>query len=429
MLEEDLNLQICSYSRQDIISDGGLTWTKFSSITNNRLIFDLAKLGWHSDDCEDDDDAILDDDEDDVPLVKMVKELCQAAQCYRTRTRTPVVHVLLPRIKLGETKQIDTIIDKCRRTGAVVSTGDEIKPAPALEDALTAMAPDPFTTFSDTLNIDCTILLALVSEFSHARVAKEAWFHKGLQRQVEIEGNENLLPAMLYPALGSRRLVCTVEAAKRIKEIVATIGTASEKARTEILLSEDGSKTKEDLTKEMQEWSAYMVPESWQLPVHIVEENEDNCMANLSPEAVKVGENMTVINRSVFVHGWASGRTTITSNRAVVKQIENDLEKFENLPETVWPSIWLCPTARSLVGKEKDKRTAKKEDWEPRPKTLPDPLKREHQRRNGLDVLSAREGHEVVDMRPNGYPCEDVILAKNAARSKLANGNAAESVS
>lgn len=405
-----------------------MTWTKFSSITNSRLIFDLAKLGWQSESSEDEqDDALESSDEDDVPLVKMAKELCLAARSYRTRTRTPAVHILLPRIKPGETKQIDSILEKCRKAGAIVFTGDSIQPAPALEDALSTMAPNPFSTFSSELNIDCTILLALVSEFSHARVAKEAWFHKGLQRQVEIEGNENLLPALLYPALGARRLVCTREAALRMREIVATIGTASEKARTDILLSSDSSKSRENLIAEMQEWSAYPVSEEWQLPVQVVEEDENNCMANLSPEALEVGSHMTIINRSVFIHGWASGRTTITSNRAVVKAIENDLEKFENLDESVWPSIWLCPTARSLVGKEKEKRTAKKEDWEPRPKTLPDPLTREQQRRNGLDVLSAREGREVVDLRPNGYPCDEVIAAKIAAQLEMAKVSSNES--
>lgn len=384
---------------------------------------DLAKLGWQSDDSEDGEDAALGqmDDEDDVPLVKMAKELCLAARSYRTRTKTPAVHLLLPRIEIGRIKQIDSILDKCRRAGAVVHTGDSINPAPALEAAMSTMAPDPFSTFSSTLNIDCTILLALVSEFSHARVAKEAWFHKGLQRQVEIEGNENLLPALLYPALGARKLVCTQEAALRMREIVATIGTASEKARTDILLNVDGSKSHQDLIREMQDWSAYPVPKEWQLPVQVVEEDEDNRMADLSEAALTVGSRMTSINRSVFMHGWASGRTTITSNRAVVKQIENDLETFDDLDESVWPRIWLCPTARSLVGKEKEKRNARKGDWEPRPKTLPDPLTREQQRRNGLDVLSAREGREVIDLRPNGYPCEEVIAAKLAAQLEMAN--------
>ena len=274
------------------------------------------------------------------------------------------------------------------------------------------MAPDPISSFSETLNIDCTILLALVSEFSHAKVSKEPWFHTALQRQVEIEDNENLLPSLLYPALGSHKLVCTYEAANRMREIVDTIGTPSEKARTAIMMGDDTSKTQEQLVQEVQQWSAYTVPAEWQLPIPIVDQNANDCQSNLSQQAQSAGESMTAINRSVFLYGWATGRTTITSNRSVVKQIENDLEKFENLDDSVWPSIWLCPTARSLVGKEKrgEKKEAKSDT-----KRLPDPLRREHQRRNGLDILSIREGREVEDLRPNGYPCEDVIAAKLAS--------------
>ena len=272
------------------------------------------------------------------------------------------------------------------------------------------MAPDPILGFSDTLNIDCTILLALVSEFSHAKVSKEPWFHSALQRQVEIEDNENLLPCLLYPALRGHRLVCTHEATKRMREIVDTIGTPSEKARTAILMGDDTTKSQEQLVHEMQQWSAYSVPSDWQLPILVVDQNHDHCQSNLPQEAYSASANMTTINQSVFLHGWATGRTTITSNRAVVKQIENDLEKFDSLKDSVWPSIWLCPTARSLVGKEK--RGERTESKKLEITSLPDPLRREHQRRNGLDVLSIREGREVEDLRPNGYPCDDVIAAK-----------------
>jgi hypothetical protein len=281
------------------------------------------------------------------------------------------------------------------------------------------MAIDPIDAFSSTLNIDCTILLALVSEFSHAKVHKEPWFHKSLQRQVEIEGNENLLPAVLYPALVGRDMVCTKEAAKRMQEIVDTIGTPSEKARTAIMMSNDEAKSQSDLVGEMQQWSAYPVPEKWRLPIRVIDQDEDDCQASLSQEAQAVCKNMTEINRSVFAYGWASGKTTITSNRTVVKQIENDLEKYENVPESVWPKIWLCSTARSLVGKEKQRRDIPKEVRAPGAWPLPDPLKREEQRRNGLDVLQKRSGHEIEDLRPNGYPCDDVIAAKLAAAEAL----------
>jgi hypothetical protein len=405
----------------DTMTDGGLTWTKVSLVTNTRLLFDLAKQGWQSDGSEDDEDGVFPEpsDDDDVPLVKTAKELCLASHSYRVRTRKPVVRLLLTRIVLGETEEIDSIIQKCRDAGAEVLTGEDVTAPPELSDALSNMAIDPIAAFSSTLNIDCTILLALVSEFSHAKVHKEPWFHKSLQRQVEIEGNENLLPSILYPALVAREMVCTKEAAKRMQEIVDTIGTPSEKARTAILMCEDQSKTQRELVDEMQQWSAHPVPEVWNLPIRVVDQDENNCQSKLSHEAQTVCDSMTEINRSVFAHGWGSGRTTITSNRTVVKQIENDLEKFQDLDASIWPSIWLCSTARSLVGKEKQRRDVPKEDRAPGAWPLPDPLKREQQRRNGLDVLQKRSGHEVEDLRPNGYSCEDVIEAKLAAAQAL----------
>ena len=193
----------------------------------------------------------------------------------------------------------------------------------------------------------------MVSEFSHSKVLKEPWFHKALQRQVEIEGNENLLPALLYPAIVGRDLICTEEAAKRMQEIVDTIGTPSEKSRTAILLHNDHNKSQTDLIAEMRLLSAYEVPDDWRLPVRVVKEKQEEIRAKLPQEAVQISKSLSDVNRSVFLYGWAEGITTITSNRAVAKQIEGDLDKHDDLDDSVFPSIWLCPTARSLVGKEK----------------------------------------------------------------------------
>lgn len=103
--------------------------------------------------------------------------------------------------------------------GAVVVCSDELHSLPSFDVSLRAMARDPVLDFSDTLNIDCTILLALVSDLSHAAVSKESWFHKGLQRQVEVEGEEKLLPSLLYPVLSGHELFCTEEAAQRMQVI------------------------------------------------------------------------------------------------------------------------------------------------------------------------------------------------------------------
>lgn len=406
----------------DLISDSGRTWHKISLVTNSRLLFDLAKQGWDSggSDEEDSDRPPLPDDDDhrDVPLLMSAKQLTTSAAHFRVRTRAPAVHMILPRVVRGETPEVDAILDGCRAAGAVLICGKPESAVPAIEKAIHSMATDPLLSFSDTLNVDCTILLALVSEFSHAKVSKQPWFHNALKRQVEIEDNEQLLPSLLYPAMASRKLVCTKEAAQRMREIVDTIGTPSEKARTAILLGDDPAKSQQDLVSEMRDWSYYDVPTHWQLPIKVVDQNEDDCQSKLPVEVGQVARGMTAINSSVFLYGWASGSTTITSNRTVVKQLESDLEQFDDLDDGVWPSIWLCPTARSLVGKEKrgPKKAADADDATGTAWPLPDPLRREQQRRHGLDVLSQREGRTVEDLRPNGYPCDEVLAAKNASQ-------------
>jgi hypothetical protein len=403
----------------DVVANGGLSWTKVSLVTNTRLLFDLAKQGWECGASSEEDEEYLDsfpEEDRDVPILKTAKELASASAAMRIRTRHPHVTLVLPRIIPGVQDEVDRVIDDCKAAGVVVWCAGDMPTAPNVKDAQSSMVPDPFSEFTETLNIDCTILLAIVSEFSHAKVSKEPWFHKALKRQVEIEDNENLLPSLLYPAMSDRKLVCTKEAAKRMREIVDTIGTASEKARTAILMGDDEGSSHEQLIEEMQQWSAYEVPSTWQLPIRVVDKDEGECQANLPAEAAHVSRDQTDINKSVFLHGWAAQMTTITSNRTVVKQLESELEQYIDLADGVWPKIWLCPTARSLVGREK--RGVKKEDRKEGVWPMPDPLRREEQRRNGLDVLSIRNGFEVEDLRPHGYAEElaEVIAAKEASK-------------
>jgi hypothetical protein len=402
----------------DAITDAGLKWVKVSLVTHTRLMFDLAKQGWTgTSDDEYSDYGSHDDGDSDVPLLKTTKELCEAASSLRVRTRRPQVHLLLPRVTLGQSAEVDAIVQSCQKAGAIVCCGKDASPVPELLDAFNNMVPPLKPIVSDMANIDCTILLALVSDFSHAKVSKEPWFHPALKREVEIEGDENLLPSLLYPALGNRKLVCTHEAAIRMREIVDTLGTPTEVARTRILMGDDYADDQPRLVQAMQDLSAYQVPLEWRLPVVIVDQNENDCLSKLPAEAVLAGSKMTPINQSVFLYGWAVGCTTITSNRAAVKQIENSLQQHIDLDASVFPSLWLCPTARSLVGKER--RGVRKEEGKETARRLPDPLRREQQRRHGLDLLSQRAGYEVDDLRPHGYDCADVIEAKKASTKNL----------
>lgn len=102
--------------------------------------------------------------------------------------------------------------------------------------------------------------------------------------------------------------------------------------------------------------SEYEVPEDWMLPVEVVPRGEG--VEGLPRLAEGVRECLTAINQSVFLYGWRSGRTTVTSNRTVYKVIEAAVEQHRRADEedVLGPDMWLCPTARSLVGKEKHRK-------------------------------------------------------------------------
>jgi hypothetical protein len=114
----------------DVVAGDGLEWFKVSLLSNNRLLFDKAKLGWEdassSEEEEEDDDertkeefgSKKDEDDNDVPLVKMTKDLVRAAKEVKIRTRSPRITLVLPKLREGEVPEIDRIMDQLRSLGA-----------------------------------------------------------------------------------------------------------------------------------------------------------------------------------------------------------------------------------------------------------------------------------------------------------------------
>jgi hypothetical protein len=253
---------------------------------------------------------------------------------------------------------VDELIKQIETLGIKVQTSEGLPDVVPISAALPRMAVDSFAGFSSTLNVDCTILLALVSDLSHSRVQVEDWHHRAILRQIEMENENQLLPNSLWPAMGSRPLVCAGEAAKRMHEIVDLIGTQSEKQRRDCLMEVEYTThwSKEQRIRGFQELSAYSIPLDWNIPIKVVEIDTALMQQQLPPAAEQVSKLLSPINRSVFLYGWATGRTTISSNRTVAKEIEGTIESHRLAEDDAGPDIWLCPTARSLVGKEKTRR-------------------------------------------------------------------------
>jgi hypothetical protein len=388
----------------DIVAQGGEEWIKVSTVTETRLGFEIAKKGWEAgissgDESDDGDHARGHEEEDrEVELLRLAADLKMAASAIKVRYKHPSVRFVLQKIVEGRVREVDKILQDVRNTGAIVECGIAEKTAPnhphrpaSLEDLrndvfsavdiakaswdgvphksssdleviFNRLLPPTHPDFTPTVNVDCTLLLAIISDLSNllpSSIPSSPAHHRAITRQMELEGSEPLLSTYLWPAMGSRKLVCTHEAAKRMREITLTIGTKTERERMWLLMGErdcQGLKG-DDLIDGFQSLSEYQVPPEWNLPITEVESQNVISAAfengDLPLVAKKVERRLTDINRSVFVYGWATGIMTLSSNRTVVKMIETVVG--EELGEIIGPRVWVCGTARSLVGKEKGK--------------------------------------------------------------------------
>ncbi|KAF3037265.1 hypothetical protein E8E12_007935 [Didymella heteroderae] len=344
----------------DIVADEGREWIRVSTVSEKRIIFDLAKLGWVNDSDSDDDipDARPtewedDDDEDQIDVVRNARELARAARANPVQGRPPMVRFVLTRIVAGKMKEVDTIIAKIRATGAIVQCAEDIPPVQPLQAVLDDLLVDRTRALSDTLNIDCTILLALVSDISHKPCPILDWYPREVQAQIKEEAGENLLPTHLYPAIGSHSMVCTQEAANQMNLIVDTLATDEEKRRCQLLIAQGDcqGRSSEELVAEWVSMSDHPVPPGFTLPIQVVPSHIDTITEQLPAVARKLQGEMSRLNASIFFYGWAEGITTLSSNRARARQIEHAINQHGLEDGEAGPHIWLCGESRSLIAK------------------------------------------------------------------------------
>ena len=368
----------------DIIAGDGEEWIKISTITEERLKFEIAKVEWEAANYsseEEENEGVVDTNgavnsdstvgsESDLSRIELVQtagDFLRASHAHRIRYKHPQIRFILPKISTNPPPEIWPVLDRIRSTGATVDLGSQSQNIEITNQVLFPnLLPSPHPPLTPILNIDCTILLALVSDLSHTKNHPILpGYNAAITRQIELETRDNLLPSRLWPAVADKDLVCTQEAANRMKEIVNTIGTPSEKARTEILLATEESVYKnqkgESLRQAFAKYSDYSIPSAWRLPIPIhpsaitaSDIKSAVLIGKIPPVAEQVANQLTDINRSVFMYGWMTNVTTVSSNRTVAKLIEVIVEKGGK--GAVGPDVWLREPARSLLGKEKERR-------------------------------------------------------------------------
>ncbi|KAL2836384.1 hypothetical protein BJX68DRAFT_259935 [Aspergillus pseudodeflectus] len=373
----------------DIVADDGEEWVKVSTISETRLLFEMAKKGWEADSEDEDgekrtvlqnhslgeDSDYDDDDDDEIELIKLAGDMRKAASLVRVNYRQPRLRFVIPKVEEGQTPEIDDLLKAIRGYGVTVECGEDVSSSehnasenpeagPASnEEEVRPLLPNRLKRFTAMVNVDCTLLLAIISDLSHYQsISPSPKHHKAINRQIEIERERPLLSTELWPTMESRELICTSEAAKRMREIVDTIGTDTERMRMAILMGDHSFKEMKSasLIEELQKLSDYQVPVHLNIPIRIVDAqpaiNLGKQQGKLPPVAQKVEEILSDINTSVFMYGWVSKIMTITSNRTVVKQIETTIELQRDAEDLEGPLVWVCDTARSLIGKEKGRK-------------------------------------------------------------------------
>ena len=311
----------------DIVADDGEEWIKVSSVTKRRLLFDVAKEGWgrfgedaasppsspSSEQPPPPRDGDVQADLPEIPLLLAARALTTAARANRTRGIIPRVRLALPRIRSGSSPEVDRLLAALAALGCELTLAPYTPmptPEPTLPSALATMPIHPHARLTPTLNIDCTILISLISDISHVRALQALpWFNAMLREQLRFEREEALLPQVLYPVLRGRRLVCTEEAAAQCRAIVETIGNEAERARCGVLLGEQGA---EEAREAWRGLSGHAVPGDLGVPIQVVGEGgvlEGAAPRGLVREGLVQGVcgRLSGVNRSVFGFGWRTG--------------------------------------------------------------------------------------------------------------------------
>lgn len=402
----------------DVVSEHGARWVKIVAKNMGWLIMDLAKEGLVEIEESDGEGEGGDDGSqgggternegsdtalDELKLCRIAKEFLAAAKTARVGSRHehPKVHFYLTKIERGTSKDVDAVLRRIEQFGITVKTAKELVDfdhheqnarqeangdCPSLTPVFERMTADTISQeYTDILNIDCTILIALISDISHqdrSRIIIPNHYDgrqagKDIEYQLKTEPEDPLLPNNIYPILCGKRLVCTSKAVVHLRNIVRIMGSETETKRSNLFLPigpEDHRKG-EDLRRELQKVSIHGVPENLQLPIEVVESDTSDGEASAQDvglerevrERLATHPRLSPLNQSVFFHGWRSRMTTVSLNRVVSEWLDraidatlDDVEREENCSQDIamergftGPQVLICGRERSLLGNEK----------------------------------------------------------------------------
>jgi len=377
----------------DAVVDSGATWLKFISIPPKTLTYQVMTEGWESEDEDDEDNKgsgteKAGDGLENTEFVDTIKKIVLAAKW----NHCPRIHLLLPSLREGESEVVDRVLDYVRNKvggGNVTITiscanspflsnepPDVVESIESLIGERDRLVGDDYHRLTPTVNLDPSVLAALVTDLHHGPiplqpVAQQHIISRSLLDHEtdnnELVSRQDILSTVLFPALRGRRLVCTRFAANYFRQLIGAISTSSEEARASLVLPPDGTKpNRGELISEFQRWSNNPIPSDLLLPVETVDDIDLEGVeamvttGRLPKMALGVAQDLSRLNCSVYLYGWANRLTTVTGHRGIERQIQLSVASHwtrgdgENVDP---PDIWHRHLGGYLIHRDKPK------DW------------------------------------------------------------------
>ena len=218
--------------------------------------------------------------DDPLGLIGQAKALLKASKLVSHRCQHPKIRFVLPRFciddleeeKLGNPNLVLKVFKRLKALGVSVQMSDDLPVVHPIKDTIKSMVSADYSTVTDIVNLDTTVLLALVSDISNGRVDSEDWHHEFISIQIELEKSVRLLSQHLWPSIGIRDCVCTREAYDTMQTIIDSVGTETEKRRCALLFERPGSTiTHTERLAAFQSICEYTVPDKWRLPIQVID--------------------------------------------------------------------------------------------------------------------------------------------------------------
>ncbi|KAM3440993.1 hypothetical protein MY4824_001777 [Beauveria thailandica] len=362
------------------VVDRGACWVDVRWINAERLARQMTDAGWSWGEYAAG-DAVDADEWEDTPFVKQVRRVVVAARCNRHEYRIPRVRLVLPNLARGAQLDIDVLLEQLSRLDPGVDLVIEdaasvflTQPAGSLDDAIRSLVGSGSlqVPLTDTLNLEHTVLVDLISDLTHFRLKPRAWHSRTTRAQIEEENARpnGVMAPLLYPLLQGRRLVCTHEAAEHFHEMLTTVGTQTEGARGRLLVplppllhhAAASAATATTARARFNALSERPLPADVQFPIEVLP--ADGCWNEDRVQRVVQGGMLPRValdiarrgrlkssKLSTYMHGWLEGMVTLTSNKEIRGHMRTWVEGGRTNDAERGPMVYCVEVTRNLLAK------------------------------------------------------------------------------